>query len=193
MCKEFSLTKKNVPTIIMNVYWGGIMKVNVAQVRLSGGETVHYDLVEDFSAFDLGIDDLSFQAPVHVQLQVNNTRKAMLVKGTIHTKLNATCGRCLEPFVYTLDLPYEDEWAFRWLATEDLLETALLLDKDEIDIKDRIFEQIVLALPMKFTCSVECQGLCPNCGANRNLAPCNCGEGTIDPRLAALAKWQSND
>lgn len=187
------MTKKIVPTIIMNVYWGGIMKVNVAQVRHSGGESVHYDLVEDFSAFDLGIEALSFQAPVHVQLQVNNTSRAMLVKGTIHTELKATCGRCLESFVYPLDLHYEDEWAFRTLATEDLLETALLLDKDEIDIKDRIFEQIVLALPMKFVCSAECHGLCPNCGVNRNLTPCNCGEGTVDPRLAALAKWQSND
>ena len=169
------------------------MKVNVAQVRLNGGETVHYDLVEDFSAFDLGIDTLSFQAPVHVQLQVNNTNRAMLVKGRIQTELKAVCGRCLEPFIYTLDLPYEDEWAFRSLASEDLLETALLFDKDEIDIKDRILEHIVLALPMKFICSVECQGLCPNCGANRNLTPCSCGEGVIDPRLAALAKWQSNN
>ena len=169
------------------------MKVNVAQVRYSGGESVHYDLVEDFSTFDLGIDALSFQAPVHVQLQVNNISRAMLVNGTIQTELKATCGRCLESFIYPLNLSYEDEWAFRALATEDLLETALLLDKDEIDIRDRIFEQIVLALPMKFICLAECQGLCPNCGANRNLIPCNCGEGTIDPRLAALAKWQSND
>lgn len=177
----------------MNVYWGGIMKVNVAQVRLNGGETVHYDLVEDFSALDLGMESISFQAPVHVQLQVNNTSRAMLVKGTIHTELKATCGRCLESFIYPVELLYEDEWAFRALATEDLFETALLLDKDEIDIKDRIFEQIVLALPMKFICSAECHGLCPTCGVNRNLTPCNCEEGTVDPRLAALAKWQSND
>lgn len=191
--KEFSLTKKNVPTIIMNVYWGGSMKVNVAQVRYRGGESVHFDLVEDFSSMDLGIEALSFQAPVRVQLQLNNTSRAILVKGTIHTEFKAMCGCCLESFVYPMHLPFEDEWAFRALATEDLLETALLLDKDEIDITDRIFEQIVLALPMKFNCSAECQGLCPTCGANRNLTPCDCEKGVIDPRLAALAKWQSNE
>ena len=187
------MTKKNVPTIIMNVYWGGNMKVNVAQVRYRGGESVHFDLVEDFSALDLGIEALSFQAPVRVQLQVNNTSKAMLVNGTIHTELQAMCGRCLESFVYPLNLSFQDEWVFRTLATDDQLETALLLDKDEIDIKDRILEQIVVALPMKFICSAECQGLCPTCGANRNLTPCDCGEGVRDPRLAALEKWQTND
>ncbi|TGE32758.1 DUF177 domain-containing protein [Desulfosporosinus sp. Sb-LF] len=169
------------------------MKVNVAQVRHNEGESVRYDLVEDFSLFDLGTEALAFQAPVHVQLQVNNTSKAMLVHGKIQTELNVTCGRCLESFVYPLSLSFQDEWVFRAQATEDLLETALILDKDEIEINERIFEQIVLALPMKFVCSAECQGLCPTCGANRNLTPCNCGQDNIDPRLAALAKWQSND
>lgn len=168
------------------------MKVNVAQVRYSEGRSVHFDLTEDFSSFDLATEGFSFQAPVHVQLQVNNTSKAMLVNGTIDTELRVTCGRCLEPFVYPLSLSYQDEWVFRAQATEEQLETALLLDKDEVEINERIFEQIVLALPMRFICSAECQGLCPTCGANRNLTSCHCGEDDIDPRLSALAKWQSS-
>jgi len=167
------------------------VKVNVAQVRNREGESVYFDIVEDYSSFDLGTEALSFQAPVHVQLQVNNTSKALLVQGTINTELKAACGRCLETFVYPLSLSFQDEWVFRAQATEDQLETALLLDKDEVEINERILEQIVLALPMKFLCSAECQGLCPTCGANRNLTPCHCGENNIDPRLAALAKWQS--
>lgn len=169
------------------------MIVNVAQVRYSEGESVFFELTEEFSSFDLETEALSFQSPVHVQLRVNKTNRAMLVYGNIQTELKATCGRCLETYVNPLSLSFQDEWVFRTQATEDLLETALLLDKDEIDIKERIFEQIVLALPMKFICSAECQGLCPTCGANRNLTPCHCGEDNINPRFAALGKWQSND
>lgn len=169
------------------------MKVNVAQVRNREGESVRFELMGEFSSFDLGTEALSFQTPVHVQLQVNHTNKAMLVYGNIQTALKATCGRCLETYVYPLSLSFQDEWVFRAQATDDLLETALLLDKDEIDIKERIFEQIVLALPMKFICSAECQGLCPTCGANRNLTPCHCAKDDLNPRFAALGKWQSND
>jgi uncharacterized protein len=169
------------------------MKVNVAQVRYSEGESVRFELIEEFPSCDLGTEALLFQAPVHVQLQVNNTNKALLVYGNIQTELKAICGRCLETYVYPLSLSFQDEWVFRAQATEDLLETALLLDKDEVDIKERIFEQIVLALPMKFICSAECQGLCPTCGVNCNLNPCHCGENEINPRFAALGKWQSND
>ena len=169
------------------------VKVNVAEVRYSEGESVRFELEEEFSSFDLGTEALTFHAPVHVQLQVNKTNRAMLVYGEIQTELKATCGRCLETYVYPLSLSFQDEWVFRAQATEDLLESALLLDKDEVDIKERIFEQIVLALPMKFICSAECQGLCSTCGVNRNLIPCHCGEGSINPRFAALGKWQSND
>jgi len=169
------------------------MKVNVAQIRYREGESVRFELMEEFSSFDLGTEGLSFQAPVHVKLQVNNTNKVMLVYGNIQTELKATCGRCLETYVYPFSLSFQDKWVFRAQATEDLLETALLLDKDEVDVKERIFEQIVIALPMKFICSTECQGLCPTCGANRNLTPCHCGEDDINPRFAALGKWQSND
>jgi uncharacterized protein len=177
----------------MNVYRGDNMKVNVAEVRYTEGESVQFEFVEDFSSFDLGTEGLSFQAPVHVQLQVTNTNKVMLVVGNVQTEFKATCGRCLETYVSPLSLSFQDKWVFRAQATEDLLESALLLDKDEIDINERIFEQIVLALPMKFICSTECQGLCPTCGANRNLTPCKCGEDDINPRFAALRKWQSND
>lgn len=169
------------------------VKVNVALVRYREGETVSFDVTEDFSSLELGTEGLSFQTPVHVQLQVNNISKALLVDGTIHTELKASCGRCLETFVYPLSLSFQDRWIFRTQETENLQETALILDKDEVDIKERIFEQIVLALPMKFTCSAECQGLCSTCGGNRNLTPCHCGEDDINPRFAALGKWQSND
>jgi uncharacterized protein len=169
------------------------VKVNVAQVRYRSGESVHFDLVEDFSPFDLGTEALSFSAPVHVQLQVTNTNKAVMVNGIIETELKVVCGRCLEPFNYPLNLPYQDEWFFASQATEELLENAFLLEKDDIDIGERIFEQIVLSLPMKFICSDECQGLCLTCGANLNLTSCSCKEEIIDPRFAALAKWQSLD
>ena len=138
------------------------VKVNVAQVRNKEGGSGSFDLVEDFSSSDLGTEALSFQAPVHVQLQVNNTSKALLVDGTIQTELTATCGRCLETFVYSLSLSFQDEWVFRAQATEDQLETALLLDKDEVEVNERIFEQIVLALPMRFILFSRVSGVMPN-------------------------------
>jgi uncharacterized protein len=37
-----------------------------------------------------------------------------------------------------------------------------------------IEEQLQLELPMKALCRDDCRGLCPQCGADRNAAPCTC-------------------
>jgi len=169
------------------------MKVNVAQVRRNESGTAHFDLTEDFSSLESELDGVSFAAPVHVQLQVNNTGKSLLVEGKVLTELKAQCGRCLEDFIYPIDQIYEDEWVFTPEATEEQIETALLFDKDEIELNERILEQIVLALPMRFICSPECKGLCPVCGVNQNVKSCDCVQENIDPRFAALAQWTRED
>lgn len=37
-----------------------------------------------------------------------------------------------------------------------------------------IEEQMQLELPMKALCRDTCKGLCPQCGADRNVSPCTC-------------------
>lgn len=175
------------------VYWGGNMELDIGQVRREAGSVVCFDVSEQIPGFLFGTDNLSFKMPLHIQIKVQNSGKFLLVQGTIRTELVATCARCLEEFIYPLDLRYEDEWVASDLASEDQKETALLFDKDVIEIRDRILEQIVMALPMKFICSPECRGLCPYCGVNRNMAKCECQDKEPDPRFAALTAWRSEN
>jgi uncharacterized protein len=169
------------------------MKVNVAQVRRNVGDTAHFELTEDFSSYESDLDGVSFRTPVHVDLQVNNTGKSLLVEGKVRTAIDAQCGRCLKDFSYPIEQDYQDEWVYAPQATEEQQETALVFEKDEIELNERILEQIVLALPMRFICSHECKGLCPVCGVNRNEVSCDCVQGNIDPRFAALAQWTRED
>jgi uncharacterized protein len=169
------------------------MKVNVAQVRRNVSDTAHFDLTEDGSAFESDLDGVSFRTPVHVDLQVNNTGKSLLVEGKVRTTIQAQCGRCLKDFSYPIEQDYQDEWVYAPQVTEDQQETALVFEKDEIELNERILEQIVLALPMRFICSHECKGLCPVCGVNRNEVSCDCVQDNVDPRLAALSQWTRED
>lgn len=169
------------------------MEIDISQVRREIGSVVSFNLTEKIPGFLFGSDNLSFNTPLHFQIEVHNTGKLLLVQGTIRTDLTATCGRCLEEFIYPLVITYEDEWILREYASEDQKETAFIFDQDVIEIGDRILEQVVMALPMKFICSAECLGLCPTCGVNRNLAKCECQDKVLDPRLAGLSKWRSED
>jgi uncharacterized protein len=57
---------------------------------------------------------------------------------------------------------------------------------DGLLLEDVIKEQLLLAVPLRAICREDCKGLCPQCGRNRNLEPCNCSNQTQDPRWAAL-------
>jgi uncharacterized metal-binding protein YceD (DUF177 family) len=56
---------------------------------------------------------------------------------------------------------------------------------DVVDLEPLIREQFVLAIPFAPLCKEDCLGLCPQCGADKNVAPCSC-EKPVDPRFAAL-------
>jgi uncharacterized protein len=58
-------------------------------------------------------------------------------------------------------------------------------------LEDVLREQVLLSLPVRTLCKPDCKGLCPRCGANRNLQPCSCDEGPSDPRWEALTGLRS--
>jgi uncharacterized protein len=49
-----------------------------------------------------------------------------------------------------------------------------------------LHEQILLALPMKALCRVDCKGLCPTCGTNLNSGDCKCPKEDFSPHMDTL-------
>ena len=58
------------------------------------------------------------------------------------------------------------------LSAEDL--DVLYYDDLVVPFDPLVEEQVQLELPLKALCRDDCRGLCPMCGADRNLAPCAC-------------------
>jgi len=115
------------------------------------------------------------------------------IRGTIRADVSFDCTRCLEPVTKGLEIPFEDVFVEAGeqpardeteIAVEELDESPVVGDK--IDLKEVVREQILLALPDQVFCKQDCKGLCPKCGANRNLIDCKCADDEIDPRWAAL-------
>ena len=88
----------------------------------------------------------------------------LLVRGELEVDVRDRCARCGEVLTQTV----RDE-AF---ACSYPLSAA----NELIDLTADIREAILLALPMSFVCSEACRGLCVQCGANLNKAPCACGK-----------------
>jgi uncharacterized protein len=73
--------------------------------------------------------------------------------------------------------------------SEDLSQDDLLIavhDGTVLDLDALVQEQLLLAVPSHLLCRVDCRGLCPYCGGNRNETECSCTAAQTDPRWAAL-------
>jgi uncharacterized protein len=118
-----------------------------------------------------------------------------LFQGTVEGVFSQPCARCLETAEFPVSLPVV--WTFeegptdhRGRATEDEGEMPVE-EEDEayglfayqgtaIDLARPVWNEVTLALPVKFVCREDCRGLCPMCGGNRNLVPCACQEVVIE-------------
>jgi uncharacterized protein len=89
------------------------------------------------------------------------------------------CARCLKEYEATIEIPgAEREFlASRPTAADDLNDVYLIDMKDlTIDIYEMVRQEIILHFPFIQVCSDSCKGLCPVCGKNRNIRPCDCKE-----------------
>lgn len=131
--------------------------------------------------------------PVKVELEIRKDRTRVRLVGTVQTRLELPCSRCLEPFQVPFDGPVDLRYAPAAEFTaegehevaEDDLDTSVYRE-DQIDLNEMLREQFYLALPMKPLCREDCLGLCPSCGTNRNTGACACAPVWEDPRLAPL-------
>ncbi|MBM3808837.1 MAG: DUF177 domain-containing protein [Acidimicrobiia bacterium] len=152
-----------------------------------------------FQPADLPAGDEEYRvtAPVDLRMVIHKDHDRFRLVGTVKTALELACSRCLEPFV----LPVDREFDLRYLPhgaaepEEDADEEAEVEEDDvamtfyhdeQIDLSELLREQFYLTLPMKPLCSDGCRGICPQCGTNRNTAPCDCHPQWEDPRMAGL-------
>jgi len=114
-----------------------------------------------------------------------------VVKGYCSFEVKFSCARCLNHFQESFEVPFNEQFArtFGTLAEEERdLEEINWIDTASVDLIPYCKEAIILALPYIPVCKEDCQGLCAECGADLNVAACNCKREHIDPRFAELAK-----
>ena len=115
------------------------------------------------------------------------------LKGSFSGRVRVPCARCVEPVEIPLaaefDLIFRPAEADRESGERAISapETEIgYYQEDSLALEDVLREQVLLSLPVRTLCKPDCKGLCPRCGANRNLKPCSCDEGPSDPRWEAL-------
>lgn len=135
------------------------------------------------------------------ELSLYGEGEHVFATGRIRGTVRVACSRCVEPvdlafdepirvtFLPAAEMPSDDEAPEA--KDEDGAEVGegdldlFPYDGETVDLEPLLREHFVLAVPFSPLCREDCAGLCPQCGANRNTAPCAC-EKPADPRFAGL-------
>ncbi len=157
-------------------------------------ESSRFEGQYDVHELAIGPDDYTFSEPLRWQVDVTNTGSALLVEGTVTGTGTCACSRCLEDVPHDFEGVIEGyfiingETATRYDDDDEALdedEFEVLPDDHILDLSSLIEAALFVDAPDMPLCREDCAGLCPQCGANLNEGPCDCG---ADPNLEAFEK-----
>ena len=153
------------------------------------------------AAFEPGVidfgGDIRQVSPLDWSASAERAGAEIRINGTLTTLLECSCSRCLEGAQFSVTKPFDLYFRERDEEMFDEDEEVELEEEDtrtafftgtKLAIADILREQVLLALPMKVLCRVDCKGLCPVCGTNLNTGACSCPREEFSPHMDVLAE-----
>lgn len=125
----------------------------------------------------LEFPECTFSEPLNYRFQVTPVEEQIWLSGEAKGVAVMECRRCLEPvstpltacFQYLMEYHPEVEGIIQGDVEEEIYWFGDL----ELDLSGLIAESVFSALPLTVLCQPQCQGLCPECGANLNHNHCD--------------------
>jgi uncharacterized protein len=148
----------------------------------------------DPGAIDFSAESMRQRSPLSWSATVERAGEEIRLAGNLRVTMEMSCSRCLEPATSEIEKSFDlffrehDEDLFDEddiELTEEDTRTAFFAGT-ELAIGDVLREQVLLALPMKALCRLDCKGLCPVCGTNRNQNSCSCSGEVFSPHMEKL-------
>ncbi|TFH42771.1 MAG: DUF177 domain-containing protein [Lysobacterales bacterium] len=119
-------------------------------------------------------------------LHFTRVAEGVMATGELETRAKTECMRCLIPIFEPVTIELEDIISLPGAALTQ--ERPVRVNEDGwADLAPLVQEYVWLNMPVSPICAPDCKGICPECGGNRNLGECTCGEAAhTDPRWEAL-------
>lgn len=147
---------------------------------------------EEGEAMILPPPDVDFTSGIHIWGKITDNAGYMALTASCEIGYRTACARCLEELEGTFRYDFE-KIAAKAGTIEGDEDNYVMITDGRIDFDRDVAEEVSLEFPTRFLCREDCLGLCPKCGKNQNLEPCDCAnQKEIDPRLAILKKLLEN-
>ncbi len=161
--------------------------LDLRKYRLRSGESLRDEQEVEIAPIELGGQRyLVVPEKVPAELTITRASTGTVYELRFHVRLHGPCFRCLGDAVLDEDLSLREYQAESPGGAEEL--TTPYVTNNRLDLSSWARDGLVLALPDKILCRLDCAGLCPVCGIDLNAEPHEHERDETDPRWAALAE-----
>ncbi len=130
-------------------------KILIEDIEKEPNKTLFYEFNEFMEEFN---------ADIYADLELKSLGQFIEISGTAQGKLKLVCDRCLSEYDFDLNIEIEETFAKYSLQDEYSSEFELqrgqfvtdLNGEKEIDIYDVLYQSVILALPNKKVCGINC-------------------------------------
>ena len=135
------------------------MKINITDIE-------NLETKSKSFKFEEIIDEFNDVEPVCADINVEIIGNLIRVKGQIKANVNLVCDVCLKDFTKQMDVKFE-EFFTKYNLNEDygkeyeIKNDGFVEDlngSNEIDITDLIYQTVILNIPNKLVCDINCNG-----------------------------------
>ncbi len=163
------------------------MKIELADIISSEDREVSKQATIELASFDSKLGQFPIvKSTPFVLTFTNESNKRLLIRGETEVTIAIPCDRCLEEVDRVFPIQIEKELDLTASDGEQSMEKSNFMAGTSLDVDQLIFGEILVSWPMKVLCREDCKGICKRCGANLNLAECQCQKTELDPRMAAI-------
>ena len=159
------------------------------------GEVKSIDI--DFVLTPEIIEDVTFTDGARVLGKITNSAGYMRLTLTATLPYLGQCARCLDEVRGEFSLDLERTVVTEGMVSEERLEETvdeyIVIHDGKLELDETVIEELLIDFPRKLLCDEDCLGLCPKCGKPKREGDCGCVTKEIDPRLAVLKKYLTNE
>ncbi len=135
------------------------MKIKISELENSKNKTQLISFSEIYEEFNKSV-------PVKANLEIQVIGELIKISGNIEALLNLTCDRCLKEFTKELKFRTEEYYIKNSLNDNYINEYEIkdnnfledLNGQNEIDISNFVYQCVILHIPNKLVCDINCKG-----------------------------------
>jgi len=159
------------------------MKVQISDIISGKDRNKKIDYKFQIPQFDFEGDKIKSSGSCEVVGMISSDSDILILNAEIKVDLEMICSRCLDTFIYPIDIDIEERFTTNSKSLED---EAIVVFDDVLDITEIVETSIISTLPIKRVCKENCKGLCQECGCNLNSNTCSCNKEDVDIRFESL-------